>query len=99
MLNILPGRLQTNLVIPVGRNKSQVIFDYLYDNVSESSIEKIKTDIDYSDKIQLEDIQICEHVQKGLESKAYNKGRFSVECEAGVHHFQSLIKKSYLSNL
>jgi choline monooxygenase len=93
MLNILPGRLQTNVVIPVERNKSLVIFDYFYDDISIE--EKLKDDIASSDKIQQEDIQICEHVQKGLESKAYNKGRFSVECEAGVHHFQSLLKKSY----
>jgi choline monooxygenase len=63
------------------------------------AVEKIKSDIEYSDKVQQEDIQICEHVQKGLESKAYHKGRFSVECEAGVHHFQSLLKKSYQVNL
>jgi choline monooxygenase len=99
MLNILPGRLQTNLVLPVEKNKSLVIFDYLYDDISEMAVEKIKSDIEYSDKVQQEDIQICEHVQKGLESKAYHKGRFSVECEAGVHHFQSLLKKSYQVNL
>jgi len=99
MLNILPGRLQTNVVLPLEKNKSLVIFDYIYDDISESAVEKIKADIDYSDKVQQEDIQICEHVQKGLESKAYHKGRFSVECEAGVHHFQSLLKKSYKANL
>ncbi len=99
MLNILPGRLQTNLVLPLEKNKSLVIFDYLYDDISENALEKIKTDIDYSDKVQQEDIHICEHVQKGLESNAYHKGRFSVECEAGVHHFQSLLKKSYKAHL
>lgn len=99
MLNILPGRLQTNQVVPLEKNKSLVIFDYFYDNISDSEIEKIKADINYSDKVQAEDIQICEHVQKGLESKAYNKGRFSVECESGVHHFQSLLKKSYKAHL
>jgi choline monooxygenase len=99
MLNILPGRLQTNVVLPLEKNKSLVIFDYLYDDISEKAEGKIKTDIDYSDKVQHEDIQICEHVQKGLESKAYHKGRFSVECEAGVHHFQTLLKKSYKAHL
>ena len=99
MLNILPGRLQTNVVLPLERNKSLVIFDYLYDDISANALEKIKADIDYSDKVQQEDIQICEHVQKGLESKAYHKGRFSVECEAGVHHFQSLLKRSYKAHL
>jgi choline monooxygenase len=95
MLNILPGRLQTNVVLPVEPNRCTVIFDYLYDDISESNQRQIQEDIDYSDKVQLEDIMICEAVQKGLESKAYHKGRFSVECEAGVHHFQSLLKRAY----
>ena len=55
----------------------------------------IGEDIAYSDNVQKEDMEICEHVQRGLESRAYNKGRFSVECENGVHHFQSLLKKAY----
>lgn len=96
MLNILPGRLQTNIIIPVSFNKTKVIFDYYYDDVSSGNAVKIIIDdLKYSDKIQKEDIEICELVQKGLESKAYNKGRFSVECEEGVYHFQSLLKKSY----
>ncbi|MGK7368651.1 MAG: SRPBCC family protein, partial [Candidatus Halalkalibacterium sp. M3_1C_030] len=52
-------------------------------------------DISYSHKVQLEDIEICEKVQKGLGSKAYDKGRFSVDREEAVYHFQSLLKKVF----
>jgi choline monooxygenase len=45
--------------------------------------------------VQWEDITICEHVQHGLGSSAYDRGRFSVECEQGVYHFQALLKESY----
>ncbi len=100
MLNILPGRLQTNLVIPIAHNKCKVIFDYFYDDViSEESRKIVAEDLEYSDKIQQEDIEICEYVQRGLESMAYDKGRFSVECEKGVYHFQSLLKKAYSAYL
>jgi choline monooxygenase len=47
--------------------------------------------IAFSDQIQQEDIEICENVQKGLRSSAYDRGRFSVLRENGVHHFQSLV--------
>ena len=57
----------------------------------------IKNDLAYSDEIQQEDILICENVQKGLKSKAYDKGRFSVKRETGVYHFQSLIKKHFIA--
>ena len=96
MLNILPGRLQTNLVVPIAHNKTNVIFDYYYDDISSPSVKKIiEDDIAYADNVQQEDREICEYVQRGLESKAYNKGRFSVEMEQGVYHFQSLLKKFY----
>lgn len=57
--------------------------------------EIIENDMDYSHRIQLEDIEICELVQKGLKSRSYDKGRFSVKREQGVYHFQSLIKKIF----
>ncbi|HWP81191.1 MAG TPA: aromatic ring-hydroxylating dioxygenase subunit alpha [Bacteroidota bacterium] len=96
MLNILPGRLQTNLVLPVDHNHTRVIFDYCYDDISSpKALRMIEQDIEYSHKIQLEDIEICERVQKGLESIAYHKGRFSPETELGVYHFQSLLKQFY----
>lgn len=100
MLNILPGRLQTNLVIPTSQYTTTVIFDYYYDDVtSERSLKMIEEDIRYSDAVQREDIEICERVQRGLASRVYSKGRFSAECESGVHHFQSLLKKAYRSFL
>ncbi|HTK81710.1 MAG TPA: aromatic ring-hydroxylating dioxygenase subunit alpha [Bacteroidota bacterium] len=100
MMNILPGRLQTNLVLPLAQNKCRVIFDYYYDDAtSASALKRIQDDLDYSDKVQQEDIEICELVQRGLESIAYDKGRFSPEMEEGVYHFQSLLKKAYKRNL
>lgn len=100
MLNILPDRLQTNLVLPDGHDKCTVLFDYYYDEVeSDFARKRAEADIEYSHAIQLEDIEICEHVQKGLESRAYDRGRFSVEFENGVHHFQSLLKNAYRNAL
>ncbi|MBI1807664.1 MAG: Rieske 2Fe-2S domain-containing protein [Ignavibacteria bacterium] len=96
MLNILPGRLQTNLVVPLSHNTTRVIFDYYYDDITSPHARKMaEEDIKYSDHVQHEDMQICEHVQQGLESMAYDKGRFSVEMERGVYHFQCLLKKAY----
>jgi len=98
MLNILPGRLQTNIVIPSAHDKCTIIFDYYYDDVTSSKAqEMIEADIQYSDKIQNEDAEICEHVQRGLQSRAYHKGRFSPEMENGVYHFQTLLKQAYRS--
>jgi choline monooxygenase len=96
MLNILPGRMQTNVVVPLSHDRTKVVFDYYYDDVeSPGSRRAIEEDIAYSDRIQKEDAEICEHVQHGLESVAYDRGRFSVEMEKGVYHFQCLLKGAY----
>lgn len=96
MLNILPGRLQINLVRPLAPNKCLVIFDYFYDDItSPEALKMIEEDINFSDKVQREDVEICERVQMGLQSRGYDRGRFSVKCEQGVYHFQSLLKWTY----
>jgi len=96
MLNILPGRIQTNLVLPISKNQSLVIFDYYFDDITSSdSVKRIEKDIKFSDEVQQEDIMICEKIQKGLESKGYDKGRFSPMKEMGVYNFQALLKSFY----
>lgn len=96
MLNILPGRLQTNVVLAGAPDRCRVIFDYYYDRPDDPSVrEMIAQDLEYADRVQAEDIEICERVQLGLGSRAYDRGRFSVECEAGVHHFQECLKRAY----
>lgn len=97
MLNVLPGRLQTNVVLPDGPGRCRVVFDYFY---APDTPEAAKADdLAFSDAVQAEDIEICEAVQRGLASRGYDRGRFSAECEAGVHHFQALLKGAFAEAL
>jgi choline monooxygenase len=95
MLNVLPGRMQTNVVLPISVDETLVRFEYYYEEISDTLRQKIEEDINCSDHIQQEDIGICEHVQKGLESVAYDRGRFSPEMEEAVHHFQAMLKTAF----
>ena len=100
MLNIMPRRLQTNLIVPLAHNRTRVIFDYYYDVAAGEDIDAmIREDLAYSELIQQQDIDICLQVQKGLESVSYDRGRFSVKRELGVHHFQELVKTAYRNGL
>ncbi len=91
MLNIYPDNLSTNLIVPVGHDKTLTIFEWFFHDVeSPQAKERIKTAVKLSDEIQQEDIWICEQVQKRLKSVAYDRGRYSVKRENGVHHFHSL---------
>lgn len=93
MLNILPGRLQTNAVIPLAHDRCRVDFDYYYtDTESPRAREQIEQDLEFGDLVQKQDGDICERVQMGLESGVYDQGRMSVRREAGVHHFQECLR-------
>jgi choline monooxygenase len=73
-----------------------VIFQYFYAKADTPAVRRlIDEDLAYSDAIQREDIDICERVQRGVESRAYDRGRFSVKFEEGVYHFQRLLKDAY----
>lgn len=51
----------------------------------------LQDSIAFSDEIQQEDIRICEDVWRNLQTGVYDRGRFSVKRENGVHHFQGLV--------
>ncbi len=95
MLNILPGRLQTNLIVPLSKSKTKILFDYYYANQqSKQTQELIKQDQEFSDEVQQEDIDICEQVQVGLDSLSYQAGPLCMKRESGVLHFQNLVRSS-----
>ena len=93
MLNVLPGRLQTNRVAPLGADRCRVDFDYFYapDVPAERRIE----DQRFSDDVQREDIAICEAVQRGLASGSYVAGRLNPQHESGLLHFHELLRAAY----
>ena len=92
MLNIYPDNMSLNVVVPLGPERCLTIFEwYRKDPDAPGAAEAIARTIEFSHGIQLEDIGICEIVQKGLASGAYDRGRFSTARENGVHHFQSLV--------
>jgi choline monooxygenase len=92
MINWYDGVLDTNLVIPRGVDKTEVIFDfYFHDVVSAIARERNRASIEVGQRIQDEDVAICKSVQRGLTSRAYNAGRLSVRREAGEHLFHRLL--------
>jgi phenylpropionate dioxygenase-like ring-hydroxylating dioxygenase large terminal subunit len=91
MINIYDEVMDTNLVTPRGVDKTEVIFDYYFADISEAAREKNLASIAVSEQIQAEDVAICESVQRGLNSRAYDTGRLSVRREAGEHLFHRLL--------
>jgi choline monooxygenase len=91
MINCYEGYLDTNLVIPADVDHCRVIFDFYFSDVSESRHEYNTQSIAVGDRVQDEDLGICEDVQRGLKSRAYGAGRLSVRREAGEQLFHRLL--------
>ena len=91
MLNVYPDNFSTNLIVPLSHDRTLTIFEWYFRDPDDA---KTKSDlaetIAFSDEIQLEDIDICEAVQRGLASSTYTTGRYSPQRENGVHHFHGL---------
>jgi choline monooxygenase len=94
MINIYPDNLSSNLILPVGPERTLTVFEWFFlDPGSGEAWEGVQQAIAFSDEIQREDIEICEAVQRGLRSRSYDRGRFSPRRENGVHHFHSLLDR------
>jgi len=92
MLNIYPDNVSVNIIVPLSHDKTLTIFEwYFHDADSARSRERAAKAIAFSDQVQQEDIHICEAVQRGLQSATYDRGRYSVKRENGVHHFHMLL--------
>jgi choline monooxygenase len=92
MLNLYPDNLQVNVVVPLSQERTLTLFEW-YCHQPESPVmkEKLAKAVAFSHQVQLEDIGLCEAVQRGLRSATYERGRYSPRRENGVHHFHSLL--------
>lgn len=95
MLNIYPGSVQLNLVVPTAVDRTTTVFEWYQldggDALPAASGGELASSFAFADEVQREDIAICEQVQRGLASHAYDRGRFCPAHENGVHHFHQLL--------
>src|SRR5262249_36081265 len=89
MLNCYPDNVSLNIILPLEPERTLAIFEW-YLPEKEHSAPAAKASVEFSDQIQIEDVGICETVQKNLRSRSYKRGRFSVKQEKGVHAFHRM---------
>lgn len=87
MFNIYPWGLSINIIRPIAIKKTRVSFlSYVWDE------SKLRQGAGGNlHKVELEDEEIVQNVQKGIRSRFYSHGRYSVTRETGTHHFHRLI--------
>jgi choline monooxygenase len=94
MLNVYEGLMDTNLVLPDGPGRCRVIFDFYFAATEgEEARRFMEESLAVTHQVQLEDGGICEEVQRGLASRSYDVGRFSVRREGPGYHFHQLLAR------
>jgi choline monooxygenase len=89
MLNCYPDNISLNTVLPLEPERSLAIFEW-YLPEKDHAAPAARAAVEFSHQIQIEDIGICEAVQRNLHSRSYSRGRFSVQQEKGVHAFHRM---------
>ncbi|KAI7748741.1 hypothetical protein M8C21_020975 [Ambrosia artemisiifolia] len=88
--------METNLVLPLGPGRSKVIFDYFLDASLKDDEAFVTKSLEENEKLQKEDFVLCEAVQRGLESPAYDSGRYVPMAEKAMHHFHCLLHQNLI---
>lgn len=87
MFNFYPWGLSVNVVKPVSVNQTNISFlNYVWNesNLHDGAGADLHT-------VEMEDEEVVQNVQRGIRSRFYKHGRYSVTREQGVHHFHRLM--------
>ena len=92
MFNFYPWGLSINVIRPISMSKSKVSFlSYVWDE------NKLRQGAGANlHQVEMEDEDIVQHVQKGIRSRFYKHGRYSVKMEKGTHHFHRLLADFFM---
>lgn len=84
--------MDVNWILPLAIDRTLTVFDYYFEQTSGDAARVfIAQSLAASHQVQLEDIRVCESVQRGLTSGAYQRGRYAPAFEAGMLQFHRLL--------
>jgi phenylpropionate dioxygenase-like ring-hydroxylating dioxygenase large terminal subunit len=89
MLNFYPWGLSINVVVPAAVDRTRIVYRTWVLDPSRRGTGAGGA----LDRVEIEDEQIVEEVQRGVRSRLYDRGRYSPSREAGVHHFHRLLAR------
>jgi choline monooxygenase len=89
MLNFYPWGLSVNVIKPLAVDRTRVSFlSYVW------RPEKMGLGAGAAlDRVEREDEEVVEAVQRGVRSRLYDRGRYSPRREPGVHHFHRMLSR------
>ncbi len=97
MINRYGPVMDTNWVVPLGPDRTLTIFDYYFEQEVIDDRSFVERSLAASDRVQQEDVVICESVQRGLDSSAFDRGRYAPALEQAAHRFHCLLAEDLRS--
>ncbi|KAL4423240.1 hypothetical protein ABPG77_000032 [Micractinium sp. CCAP 211/92] len=94
MVNRYGPWLDVNTVIPLAADRCKaraVLFDYYLEPSLAVDHAFVSDSLAASDRVQQEDIGLCESVQRGLASPGFDVGRYAPGVEGPMFHFHRLL--------
>jgi len=92
MINRYGPLLDTNRVVPLSADRTEVVFDYwCEESAADAASDFIERSLQASDTVQIEDVAICESVQRGIASSSYDRGLYAPQVEQAEYHFHRLL--------
>jgi choline monooxygenase len=87
MFNFYPWGLSLNVVTPLSAGRTRVSFlPYVWNPALRES--GVGAGLH---RVEMEDEEVVEAVQRGVRSRLYDRGRYSERREVGTHHFHELL--------
>lgn len=90
MLNVYPWGISVNVVHPLAPDRTRVSF-YAYEVNPALRERGAGADLH---RVELEDEEVVESVQRGVSGRLYRRGRFSPAHERGVHQFHRMLAQA-----
>jgi choline monooxygenase len=94
MLNIYPGpgNASTNLIVPIDAENTLAVYEFFFEDGA--SEEFARETMDLIHQVMVEDITLCESVQRGMRTGTFEHGRLILRYEHAIRHFQDLVRES-----
>lgn len=89
MINRYGPMMDVNWVVPLESGRTLTVFDYYFEEGLDE--EFIQRSLAASHQVQVEDVAICESVQRGLASGSFPGGRYAVPLEQAMHRFHAAL--------
>eukprot|EP00117_Sycon_ciliatum_P028565 scpid51533/ scgid22929/ Choline monooxygenase, chloroplastic len=106
MINRYGPWVDINIARPLGVDRCQILFEYYLDEDVAATKEEsggldefVTNCLLQSDQVQQEDIQISESVQRGLQSRSYDTGRYAPRVEHAMHDFHRTLAAEVAASL